>query len=277
MLKKANTFLAAMFLFTIGLCSTGFAHNLWLNPGNYYPEVGTTVEIGIGWGHTYPANRIHQEVKDGKVADIHAVDPNGAEVALTKVSADKYTLAIDKPGAWLITARIDSGFFTTTPEGRKWGNKTTVENPIKCTNFHIQAKTLLIAGGSDKGLGNAAGQSLEVIPLANPKGIRAGGTLPVKLVFNGEPLADAAVNATYAGFEPPKPPDAAKAKANGKKMHQKKQFPAKAVTDAQGKAALTLDRVGYWMLMLSHRCPFADSGTCDEYMYNMAFTVEIPE
>ena len=47
------------------------------------------------------------------------------------------------------------------------------------------------------------------------------------------------------------------------------------LTDTQGKAELRVKKAGYWMIMLSHHCPFADAGTCDEYMYNMAFTFEV--
>ena len=273
--------------FSIAFCSAACAHNMWLNPGNYYPKVGTTVEIGIGWGHKYPANRMDQEIKEGMLENIQAKDPNGATVDLTQISKDKYQLAIDKPGAWLITAHIKPGFFTTTPEGRKWGDKKAVQDPIKCTNFHIQAKTLLIAGGSDKNIDGATGQPVEIIPLTNPSEIKAGDELAIKLLFNGEPLANKTVRATYAGFAPegsdrPKPsmdqkPPSGKAKADARKPpRMKRHYPVETQTDAQGNASLKLNKPGYWMIMLSHHCPFADTGTCDEYMYNTAFTVEIP-
>ena len=57
-------------LFLMAMCLPASAHNLWLNPGDYYPQVGTTVDIGIGWGHTYPADRNDQEVKEDRVQEI---------------------------------------------------------------------------------------------------------------------------------------------------------------------------------------------------------------
>ena len=256
------------------------AHNLWLNPSDYFPKVGTTVDIGIGWGHKYPANRVDQEVKDGRVETITAVAPDGKTTDLSKVSAALYQLKIDKPGAWLITAQIKPGFFTTTPEGRKWGNKKEIANPIKCTNFFIQAKAVLIAGDSDKNLSNKAGQRLEIIPLTNLHQIKGGGALSIQLLFDGKPLPDAKVRATYAGFEADDiAPHQAAAKTKEKKMDKKghyRHFPVETHTDAQGKALLQMKKPGYWMVMLSHHCPFADAGTCDEYMYNMAFTFEVP-
>ena len=65
------------------------AHNLWLNPDNFFPEVGATVEIGIGWGHTYPATRMDQEIRDGQLESVQAVDPDGATLDLAKVLTGK--------------------------------------------------------------------------------------------------------------------------------------------------------------------------------------------
>ena len=265
----------------IAFCPPVSAHNLWLNPADHFPQVGATVDIGIGWGHKYPANRVDQEIKDGRVENITAVDPDGKTVDLTKVSADLYQLKIDKPGAYLVSARIKSGFFTNTPQGRKWGNKKEVANAVKCTNFHIQAKTVLIAGAKDTNLTRPAGQGLEVIPQNDLSRIKPGDTLNIQVLYEGKPLADAAVRATYAGFEsehgaPPEPPAPGKDGKRPSKGHSH-HFPVQTQTDAQGKAALQLDKAGYWMIMLSHRCPFADTGTCDEHMYNMAFTFEVGE
>jgi uncharacterized GH25 family protein len=279
-LKGRNKMLRKIFmvLWVTVFCAIGFgtaahAHNLWLNPGNYFPEVGTTVEIGIGWGHKYPANRIDQEVKDGRVEEIKAVDPDGKTIDLSKVSAALYTLKIDKPGAWLITARIKSVFLTKTPQGRKRGNKKTVANAVNCTNYYIQAKTILIAGGSDKNLTQTAGQPLEVVPLTSFNRMKPGDALPIKLLFDGKPLPDAKIRATYAGFEaddiaPHKPA------AKGQKGHGK-HFPVETVTNAQGQANLPLEKAGYWMIVLSHRCPYTDTAVCDEFRHNVAFTFEM--
>jgi uncharacterized GH25 family protein len=192
-----------------------------------------------------------------------------------------YQLKIEKPGAYLITAHIKPGFFTMTPDGRKWGDKKAVTNSVKCTNFHIQAKTVLIANSSDKNISGVAGQPLEIIPLTNPLQLKKDAPLAVKILFNGQPLSGAAVRATYAGFEaddmaPHKPPPKDKAASKGMK-HPHKHFPVETVSNDQGQADLQLTKAGYWMIMLSHRSPYPETETCDEYMYNMAFTFEVKE
>ena len=262
---------AAVLLMSLGQVVQ--AHNLWLNPENHYPAVGTTVDIGIGWGHTYPAGRVDQEVKEGRVEAISAVDPDGQTVELTQASAALYKLKVEKAGAYLIIARIKPGVFTMTPEGRKWGDKKAVANPVKCTNFHLEAKTVIIAGGKDKNLSYPTGQPLEVILLTSPHELKGGDQLPVKVLFEGKPLSGASIRATYAGFEEPDIAPHKAAPAGGKGHH--KHFPVEALTDGQGQALLPMARSGFWMIMLTHKPPYPDPDVCDEYMYNTAFTFQV--
>ncbi len=131
---------------------------------------------------------------------------------------------------------------------------------------------MIIVGGSDKNLSNAAGQPLEVIPFANPRNLKSGDRLTVKVMFEGKPLPKTSVKATYAGFEGANigghaPPE--------KGRHAGRHFPVETVTDGQGQAVVQLDKAGFWMIMLSHRPPYPDKETCDEYMYNTTFTFEV--
>jgi uncharacterized GH25 family protein len=254
------------------ICPQAFAHNLWLNPENYYPQVGTTVNIGIGWGHTYPADRVDQEMKEGRLEEIRAVDPDGLTVVLTKVSTALYKLNIEKAGAYLVTAKIKPGVFTITPEGRKWGDKKSVPNPVKCTNFHIEAKTAIIAGENEKNLSRSAGQPLELIPLTPLHNLKKGDAFSIKVLYQGKPLSGLSMKATYAGFESPDTGGHAQTKKGG---HADRHFPVETVTDGQGRAVVQLDKAGFWMIMISHRSPYPDKKTCDEYMYNTTFTLEV--
>jgi uncharacterized GH25 family protein len=257
----------------MAICPPAQAHNLWLNPDTHYPQVGTTVDIGIGWGHKYPANRIDQEMKEGRLAQIRAVDPDGRVVDLTKVSVAHYKLNIEKAGVYLVTAKIKSGFFTKTPEGRKWGDKKTVANPIKCTNYHIEAKTVIIAGGEKKNNSRATGQPLELIPLTDLTHLKSGDKLTVKVLFEGKPLPGIAIKATYAGFEDGRKTEHAAQKKGG--HGAARQFPVETLTDDQGQAEISLDRSGYWLATLRHKPSYPDTEKCDEYMYNMAFSYQV--
>jgi uncharacterized GH25 family protein len=281
MRTRHSTAILYIALFLISTCLPASAHNLWLNPGDYFPQVGTTVDIGIGWGHKYPADRIDQEVKEDRVQEISAVDPDGLKTGLIKVSPALYKLSVDKAGAYLVTAKIKSGSFTMTAEGRKWGDKKSVADPIKCVNYHIETKTVILAGKSDSNFSFAAGQPLEVIPLTHLNNLKNGDQFDVKVLFEGKPLPNATVRATYAGFAMPDIAPHGSSEKGDKKANQKgdkkakMHYPVETVTDDQGQATVQVDKAGYWMILLSHKPPYPDKETCDEYMYNQAFTFQV--
>ena len=124
-----------------------------------------------------------------------------------------------------------------------------------------------------------------MIPLTNPQTLKKGDNLNLKVLFDGKPLAAATVRATYAGFETgdiaSHGASQADAKAGAGKMAGKKdknrakRFPVETITDESGQAVMQLNQTGCWMILLSHKPPFADSQICDECMYNTAFTFQI--
>lgn len=237
------------------------AHNLWLNPDNHYPAVGDTVTIDIGWGHQFGADRTHETVREDRVAEIWALDPDGRTIALAPEAGPVFKLKVDKAGVYLISARIKAGVFTTTPEGRKWADKKGVENPIKCTAFQIEAKTIVVAGGADHNLQGDTGLPLELVPLANPARLTAGAELPVRVLFRGQPLAQMPVRAVFAGY--------------AETASKDKPYAVEAITDAKGETTLVLDRAAYWLINLSHTIAHPEPEQCDDDRYNTAFTLQV--
>ncbi|HDS15363.1 MAG TPA: DUF4198 domain-containing protein [Proteobacteria bacterium] len=269
-MRRKPVFLLCLVILGLGLfVRPVLAHNLWLNPDNYFPALGSTVSIGIGWGHKYPADRNDEKLKAGRLEAIQALAPDGREVELEKVSETEYRLKIDQAGAYVVTARIKPSFFTMTPEGRKWGNKQEVADADKCTNFHLEAKTVLQAGAGARD-SQLTGQTLELRPLSDLAALKAGDKLVVQLFYAGQPLAGATINATDAGFV-----DASASKSATKDAHSAHHHPVSVVTDSQGRAELTLARAGYWLLLFSHKPPYQDTTICDQYLYNVTFSCEV--
>jgi uncharacterized GH25 family protein len=274
MIRSTLSFLCVTLVFMSFTCGA-FAHNLWINPSDHYPEVGDTVTIDIAWGHTYKASRTDQQMKPGNLAFIRVIDPDGAEVTPGTISETKYSLPVTKAGAYQVTAGIKPGVFTKTTKGRQWCDKKGVKNPLSCTSFAIEAKALIVAGQSAAGLNRMAGQPLEVVALSNPGTVKPGDAFDVLILFRDQPAEGVTVNAVYAGFGEevdvaPHNPEAAKgAKGKGPR------FPVSAVTDNSGKASLALTKKGFWMISICHKTPYPDPDICDEYMNNMAFTFEI--
>ena len=239
-----------------------YAHNLWLNPEEHYPEPGQTVDIEVAWGHEYPKDRTDEEVKEDRVQRIWAQDPEGEMVELKQKSAAVYQLQVDKPGAYHIAANIEPGMFTTTPQGRKWASKQEVERPIECTAFEIMAQSVVVAGGQEQNLQASTGQPLEVILLDDPSRLQIGDTLRVRILFEGQPLSDLKLGAMYAGY-------------SGDTGHGAQDLPVQTKTNQEGEAELELDKKGHWMILLSHRTEYPDQEVCDENTYNLALTLKI--
>jgi len=263
---KCKTGLLAAFLVTF-FASTAFGHNLWLNPETHYPETDRSVEIGIGWGHEFPEDRTDESVRDDLVHKISAIDPDGQEIDLERKSPERYLLAVDKPGVYVVTAQTRPGAFTMTPEGRKWGDKTEVDRAIRCVAYRIVAQTVIIAGSGEAEFSAGSPLPLSIKLLADPSALEKGDELPVQLLFEGEPLGNTDLKAKYAGY----------GHEEDDHGHGHGDYPVETATDAQGKARLSLTESGYWIVLVSHRPPYPDKDVCDEYMYNLAFTFQVKE
>lgn len=277
-MKLKLAVLVGVFIMICGAGTQALAHNVWINVENPFPKVGESVDIGIGWGHTYPKDRLDQEMKPGNLAYIRVLDPDGVEVKPERISETAYKLNVEKEGAYLVTAGIKKGVFTKTPKGREWSDKKGVKHPISCTSFSIDAKSVIISGAKDKNLQAVTGQELEVIPLSNPQSLKAGESMSMKVMFRGQAVSGVTVNAAYAGFSEEEsggdiaPHREGKGKEAKGKGHR---FPVSVLTGPDGKATLAFTQSGYWIVTISHKTPYPDKETCDEYMHNMAFTLEI--
>ena len=110
------------------------------------------------------------------------------------------------------------------PEPRAW-RETYVKH----------AKTFTRLGTKDDpSWSKPLGLGLEIMTLADPTRLRAGGTLAVRLLKGGRPLAGQAVRASQGG-----------------------KAPAFATTDAEGKASFVLEAEGPWLLAVTELRPGA--------------------
>lgn len=267
------------------LCAApALAHNLWLTPADQNPQVGQQLEVRIGFGHKFPANRVDEKVRPGMIQEVSAIGPDGRKTLLIKKSDDIYTLGVKNSGAYLISAVMTPGYFSQGKGGFKRGNKQQLEGVDKCMFFQMIANAPVFAGRATAAQDAPKAQLLQMLPLADIANLKAGDKLPVQVVFNGKPLAGAKVLATYAGFAPPKPatefkPDpklSPKERARQKMMHRSKpQYPVNVTTDDQGKAEVTLSAKGWWLIMLGHSTPYEDTAVCDKNMFKTTYTFEI--
>jgi uncharacterized GH25 family protein len=117
-------------------------------------------------------------------------------------------------------------------------------------------KAIVIAGGkSDGSYAVATGQRLELILLDDPAALRPGGTLRVRLLFAGQPLAGAKVRAWHR---------------QGDKLATLDR-----TTSVDGGAAFTLPFAGEWMLSTIRMARVSGDAKADweSHWANLTFAV----
>jgi uncharacterized GH25 family protein len=263
------------------------AHNLWLVPDQYNPQVGGTVKILVGFGHHFPASRMDEKVRPGMLQEVNAVGPNGKVTILEKKAEGEYAFTVKAPGPYLISVLMKPGFFSRVPGGMKRGNKKELAQVQKCMFFRMIGNAPIFAGAAGQKTPAApASQALQMQPLKDLAKLKQGDTLPIKVMFQGAPLANAVVTATYAGYKPSKE---AMAKANkpepnlspkeAARLRMKRKLAlldlVKVKTDSQGVAQIKLSAKGWWLVLVANDTPFKDAATCDRNMFKTSYTFEV--
>lgn len=121
------------------------------------------------------------------------------------------------------------------------------------------AKTIVEVGrGGPRAFSRVAGQVAEFVPLRDPAALRAGDTLPIRLLYRGRPLGDAHVHAGPAADTAT--PDLS------------------LTTDADGTVQLPVASAGLWNIRTIHIVP-APSGSgadWDSHFVSFVFMVAAP-
>jgi len=251
MRKKSLIFAVAILAFLWSV-SWAQAHMFWLNVNHYNAKVGEPVQVDIGFGHKFPTD---EKIKAERLAFIKAVGPGGKPVALKKISTSRYEFVPQAAGVYAISAQLVPGFVTRTPKGMKLQSKKGVFDANFCFHFDMAAKTLVSAGNPKQGFARRTRSTLEIIPQKSLDTLKAGDTLPVKVMYQGQALKGAEVRFTHDGWPDPNKP-----------------FATLGKTDAQGKIQVKLDKAGRWLLTASHKTAYSDPEECDENLYSSSLT-----
>lgn len=243
------------------------AHDFWIQPSTFRPKPGTTVElrflVGEGLiGEVLPRNTplIDTFVASGPdgivvVPGQHGRDPAGV-------------IRVTQPGVVVVGYRSRRSSTELAPEAfERYLAEEGLEHIVKRAAlrplpgrpvrevFSRCAKALLLAGppnaqGSDRPLGF----TLELVAGKNPYGLRPGDDLPIRLLYDGAPLADALVVALNR-------------EGSGVKVQ--------ARSDRDGRVALRLDRPGAWLIKAVHLVPAPADVGADWESFWASLTFEI--
>ncbi|QTA92577.1 DUF4198 domain-containing protein [Desulfonema magnum] len=252
---KAVRYMIAMSFLIIFATASAQAHMLWLNVDDYGPAPGKAVQFEIGWGHQFPAG---EEMKEGMLNKVYVLDESGNEIPLKQITPVQYSFVPENQGTYRIAANINPGFVSKTTDGYKLQTKKGLENVVFCFRYDMRTKAVISAGAKGEKFGVPAGDKLEIIPLKDPTVLKEGETFSLKVIYDGKPLSNAEIKATYEGFSG--------------KPHT---YPYEAVTDNNGEASVKITQKGNWLVSAGHKLPYPDKAECDDYKYNYTFTFNV--
>ena len=229
------------------------AHDFWIEPSSFRPEVKSTVSARLMVGQNFKGEPLPRN--PALILKFFLASAAGEDPLAGRSGDDPAgTVTISWPG--LQTLAYRSGNSAVSLEAQKFEDYLREEGLERIVAerarrgdsqkpsrelFSRCAKALLFAGplgpsGEDRELG----LTLELRAEKNPYGLRAGSELPVRLLYEGKPLVGALVTAM---------------------PHARAQDKLSQRTDRNGRVHLHLPYGGVWLVKAVHMVAApADSG-----------------
>lgn len=200
------------------------AHDAWVEPRD-----GAWVVL---YGH---GDKIEAYAPE-KVRALTAADANGAALTVSLDAAASPLRARVGGQTALLAVHFDNGYWTKTTEGSKNLPKNEVPGALGASHSVKFGKTLLAWSVAAT---RPQGARLEIVPLA-ATAPRAGGTLPVRVLWDGKPLAGAKLARAGHGKEAP------------------------VEADAEGRAEVPV-AAGRQMIVVNHKVALQNDARADHY------------
>ncbi|MDR2387781.1 MAG: DUF4198 domain-containing protein [Deltaproteobacteria bacterium] len=257
MLKKVIFF----FVVAILMASPLRAHDFWA--GLEKAAVGEPALIFLGFGHHFPAaDEIKAEVYAERFEPITLIGTKGP-IAL-KAGAQGQDFVSEAPlaaGSYYVLAAGKPGFSSRSPSGYVRKSKADEPSAISCSYGASYGKNLinLDPPSPDSFVTKPVGQKLEIVPQVNPAKVKVGEKFPVKVLFDGKPLAGASLGAYFEGFS-----------------EGNEALAFSATTNKDGLVNIIPLRPGAWLAKVSKSDPYSDPKICDRESYSASLAFTIP-
>jgi len=243
------------------------AHDFWIEPSTFRPEVGATVGFALRVGEGFRGDpvprtpaRIERFVlvsasREAPIDGVPGHDPAGvarvSEPGVQVVGYRSHTSRVDLDAPKFEQYLKEEGLESIVAERARRGESAKPSREI----YSRCAKSIVTTGvGAKAGHDRELGFTLELIPEKNPHAYTSGGPFPVRLHHRGKPLAGALVVAL--------------ARAAPEKR-------LSARTDAEGRVSFAL-APGEWLVKAVHMVPApAESGADWESLW-ASLTFEVP-
>lgn len=258
----------ALFAATAMLAAPLCAHDFWIEPSTFQPAVGSTVVVRLAVGQRFRGDALPRN--PALIARFVLVSDAG-ETLVGGRAADEPagTVRVEQPGLQLIAYRsLNSQVSLEAAKFEDYLKEEGLEAVIEARAkrgesqkpsrevFSRAAKSLLAAGGSGTtGYDRVLGLTLELVPERNPYAMKEGEDLPVRILYEGKPLAGALVVAI---------------------AHDDREKKIAQRSDRNGRVTLRLPKRGAWLVKAVHMVPAAGDPSTDWQSIWASLTFEIP-
>jgi len=268
---ESNTRMRFVISLMLWLCYAGpsVAHDFWIEPSAFDVEPGDEVSLVLRVGQDFAGNsqpyipdwfvdfRITDEQGARPVNGLLGDDPaghfvakeSGIQVVGYRSTRDFVELEAERFVAYLNAEGL--GDIIRLREERGQALDSAPEYYSRC------AKSLVRVGGGTGGHDRVLGYTLELIPARDPYRMKPGDTLPVRLLYESQPLPGALVIA-FTTDDP-----------------ERKLL---VRTDAKGNVTLTLPTAGVWLIKAVHMIETSpDESGADWESFWASLTFAMPE
>ena len=221
------------------------AHDFWLAASNWTPAAGAPVTITGGLGEHFPT-RTDFKPRPGWFDHWRVIGESGDVPVTNEFQRLDLTMATEvtfsSPGAYLGVMRVTP--LITEMKGPEFtdylreegldaiiaSRRATGDTDQPAKEVFTRYAKVAIRNGSGRAahLTRPVGLRAEFVPMADPTSVRAGESLTVRLLVEGQPVAGAVVTALSEGIS------------------------VKDRTDADGLATLEIERDGAWLVKTVH-------------------------
>lgn len=229
------------------------SHDYWFKPEFFFAPIGRSVAVHLYVGDEYKIEEERPLQKD-RTVNFQMFSASQPRLDLVSRGQDNQIpvarLNFSSPGNHLIAMeRTGQQIKLEAARFNQYLNEEGLQSIIRLREkagesgregrerYRRYLKALFQVGQRhDNTYKRVIGQKLEILPESNPYSVRLGGTLGVRILFEGKPLANAKVFAYND---------------NDGDIHQQSKF-----TGVDGTAVFRLDRPGEWLIRLVHmrRC-----------------------
>jgi uncharacterized GH25 family protein len=233
-MKKSFAFVLA----ALGLVTAAAGHVFWLQPSEFHAKAGELVKLRFRVGDQFPGDvvprddaRIVKFVWSGPEGERDVVGRDADEVAgiarFKEAGAYVFGYQCSPTAIMLESGKFDSYLELEGLDKIKKLRESAQDKPVNEV-YSRCAKAIVAVGDSGTGaFDHVFGLRIELVPETAPDRVLDSGSMTVRLLKDGKPLAGALVKA-HQGVEWGKP--------------------VSARTDEQGRATLAIDKPGVWVL-----------------------------